>query len=97
MLPESKKKNYKPGHFSFNVKNSGRCENCEGNGYIKIKMNFLSDIQVKCNVCNGKRYKNEILSIFYKNKNISDILDMDISEALSFFKIILKLKKLFMY
>jgi excinuclease ABC subunit A len=75
-LPESKARGYKPGRFSFNVK-GGRCENCEGDGVIKVEMHFLSDVYVTCDVCNGKRYNRETLEVKYKNKTISDILGYD--------------------
>ncbi len=82
--PEAKIKRFNPGHFSFNVV-GGRCEECKGDGLIKIEMNFLSDIYIKCNSCRGKRFKPEILEIYYKNKNISDVLEMTVEEALDFF------------
>jgi len=84
-LPDSKIKGYKPGRFSFNVK-GGRCESCEGDGIIKIEMNFLPDVYVKCEICNGKRYNRETLEIKYKGKSISDVLDMDVDEAIGFFE-----------
>ena len=84
-LPDSKVKGYKPGRFSFNVK-GGRCESCEGDGIIKIEMNFLPDVYVTCEVCSGKRYNRETLEITYKGKSISDVLDMDVDEALVFFE-----------
>ncbi|MDR2542023.1 MAG: excinuclease ABC subunit UvrA [Treponema sp.] len=83
-LPDSKMRGYKPGRFSFNVK-GGRCEHCEGDGTIKIEMNFLPDVYITCDVCHGKRFNRETLEIRYKGKNISDILDMTIEEAASFF------------
>ncbi|MCL2209471.1 MAG: excinuclease ABC subunit UvrA [Treponema sp.] len=83
-LPESKMKGYKPGRFSFNVK-GGRCENCEGDGTIKIEMNFLPDVYITCDVCQGKRFNRETLEIRYKGKNICDVLDMTIEEAAVFF------------
>jgi len=83
-LPEAKIKGYKAGHFSFNVI-GGRCEACSGDGYVKIEMQFLSDIYVKCEVCQGKRYNKEALEIYYKDKNIVDVLDMTIEEAMIFF------------
>ena len=86
-LPESKTRGYKPGRFSFNVK-GGRCENCEGDGLIKVEMHFLSDVYVTCDVCNGKRYNRETLEVRYKDKNISDVLDMTVFEAVEFFKAI---------
>ena len=83
-LPESKIRGYKPGRFSFNVK-GGRCESCEGDGIIKIEMNFLPDVYVTCEVCKGARYNRETLEIKYKGKNIADILNMSVEEALNFF------------
>lgn len=82
---EAKVRGYKPGRFSFNVK-GGRCEACKGDGVIKIEMNFLSDVYVKCDVCKGKRYNRETLEVKYKGKTISDVLDMSVSEALEFFE-----------
>jgi excinuclease ABC subunit A len=84
-LPESRKRGYKAGRFSFNVK-GGRCEACAGDGIIKIEMHFLPDIYVTCEVCRGKRFNRETLDIHYKGKNIADVLDMTVSEALSFFE-----------
>jgi excinuclease ABC subunit A len=84
-LPDSKIKGYKPGRFSFNVK-GGRCESCEGDGIIKIEMNFLPDVYVTCEICNGKRYNRETLEIKYKGKSISNVLDMDVDEAIGFFE-----------
>ena len=84
-LPESKIKGYKPGRFSFNVK-GGRCESCEGDGIIKIEMNFLPDVYVTCEVCKGARYNRETLEIKYKGKNIADVLNMSVEEATIFFK-----------
>ena len=81
---ESKVRGYKPGRFSFNVK-GGRCEACKGDGLVKIEMNFLSDVYVKCDVCKGKRYNRETLEVKYKGKTISDVLDMSVKEALEFF------------
>lgn len=89
---ESKKRGYKPGRFSFNVK-GGRCEACSGDGIIKIEMHFLADVYVPCEVCNGKRYNRETLDIRYKGKNIADILDMTVEEALEFFKNIPRIHK----
>jgi len=82
---ESRKRGYKPGRFSFNVK-GGRCEACHGNGIIKIEMHFLADVYVPCEVCKGKRYGRETLQVSYKGKNISDVLEMTVEEALEFFK-----------
>ena len=83
--PDAKAKGYKKGRFSFNVK-GGRCEACSGDGIIKIEMNFLPDIYVPCEVCDGKRYNRETLDVKYKGKNIFDVLDMTVEEALDFFK-----------
>ncbi|MCE7698349.1 MAG: ATP-binding cassette domain-containing protein, partial [Methanobacterium paludis] len=90
--PESKKRGYKPGRFSFNVK-GGRCEACSGDGIIKIEMHFLADVYVPCEVCQGKRYNRETLDVRYKGKNIADILEMTVEEALDFFKNIPKIHK----
>jgi excinuclease ABC subunit A len=86
-LPDSKARGYKPGRFSFNVK-GGRCENCQGDGTIKIEMNFLPDVYITCDVCQGKRFNRETLDIRYKGKNIADVLDMTIEEAAEFFEYI---------
>ncbi len=83
-LPESRIRGYKPGRFSFNVK-GGRCEACEGNGLIKIEMHFLPDVYVTCDVCRGKRFNRDTLEIKYKDKNIADVLDMSVNQALAFF------------
>ncbi|HCD53150.1 MAG TPA: excinuclease ABC subunit UvrA [Balneolaceae bacterium] len=83
-LPEAKIRGYDQGRFSFNVK-GGRCETCQGDGVRKIEMNFLPDVYVTCETCNGKRYNRETLEIYYKGKNISDVLQMPISEAVEFF------------
>lgn len=88
---ESKVRGYKPGRFSFNVK-GGRCEACKGDGLVKIEMNFLSDVYVKCDVCKGKRYNRETLEVKYKGKTISDVLDMSVKEALEFFDSIPSIK-----
>ena len=84
-LPESKIRGYKPGRFSFNVK-EGRCNTCEGGGMRLIEMNFLPDVYVECEECLGKRYQRETLEIMYKGKNISDVLDMNVNEGVEFFK-----------
>ena len=83
--PLSKQRGYKPSHFSFNVE-SGRCDTCEGEGEIKIEMQFMADIFLKCESCFGKRFKQEVLEVEHKGKNIFDILDMTVEEALEFFK-----------
>jgi excinuclease ABC subunit A len=84
-LPEAQIRGYKPGRFSFNVK-GGRCETCQGAGVKTIEMNFLPDVYVRCETCNGKRYNRETLEIRYKGKSISDVLDMTIDNALEFFE-----------
>lgn len=84
-LPESQTRGYKPGRFSFNVK-GGRCEACKGDGVIKIEMHFLPDVYVECDICKGKRYNRETLEIRFKNKSISDVLDMTVEEGVDFFK-----------
>ncbi|ORX23804.1 excinuclease ABC subunit A [Thermoanaerobacterium sp. PSU-2] len=89
--PDAKMRGYKPGRFSFNVK-GGRCEACSGDGIIKIEMNFLPDVYVPCEVCKGNRYNRETLDIKYKGKNISDVLNMTVEEALEFFANIPRIK-----
>ena len=84
-LPEAQIRGYKPGRFSFNVK-GGRCEACGGNGYKTIEMNFLPDVMVPCEVCQGKRYNRETLEVRYKGKSIADVLDMTINQAVEFFQ-----------
>ncbi len=88
---EAKMRGYKNGRFSFNVK-GGRCEACSGDGIIKIEMQFLSDVYIPCEVCKGKRYNRETLEVKYKGKNIADVLDMTVEEALEFFENIPKIK-----
>ena len=83
-LPESKIRGYMPGRFSFNVK-GGRCENCQGQGQLQIEMQFLPDIYVTCEVCEGARYNRETLQVRYRDKSIADVLDMTVSEGLEFF------------
>jgi excinuclease ABC subunit A len=83
--PEANVRGYKAGRFSFNVK-GGRCENCQGDGIIKIEMHFLPDVYVTCEVCDGRRYNREALEITYKGKNISDVLNMTIEQAVDFFE-----------
>ncbi|MGY6703666.1 excinuclease ABC subunit UvrA [Roseinatronobacter sp.] len=84
-LPESKARGYKPGRFSFNVK-GGRCEACQGDGVLKIEMNFLPDVYVTCETCKGARYNRETLEILFKGKSIADVLDMNVEEAQGFFQ-----------
>ena len=83
--PEARMRGYQPGRFSFNVK-GGRCEACKGDGIIKIEMQFLPDVYVPCEICKGKRYNRETLEVKYKGKNIAEVLDMTVSQALEFFK-----------
>ncbi len=90
-IPDSRVRGYRPGRFSFNVP-GGRCETCKGDGLIKVAMHFLPDIYVPCEVCKGKRYNRETLNISYKGKNISDVLDMTVAQALEFFGSIPHLK-----
>ena len=82
---EAKMRGYKKGRFSFNVK-GGRCEACKGDGILKVEMHFLSDVYVPCEVCHGKRYNRETLEVKYKGKNIYDVLDMTVEEAIEFFQ-----------
>lgn len=91
-LPDSKARGYKPGRFSFNVA-GGRCEHCQGDGNLKIEMHFLPDVFVTCDVCKGKRFNKETLAVHYKGKNIFDVLNMSVSEALEFFSAIPKIKR----
>jgi excinuclease ABC subunit A len=83
-LPESQMRGYAPGRFSFNVK-GGRCEACTGDGLVKIEMHFLPDVYVPCDVCRGRRYNRETLDVYYKGKNIADVLDLTVDDALEFF------------
>ena len=83
-VPESRARGYEAGRFSFNVK-GGRCEACQGDGVIKVEMHFLADVYVPCDVCKGKRYNRETLEIRFKGKNIQEVLDMTVEEALPFF------------
>lgn len=83
-VPVSRERGYGPGRFSFNVK-GGRCEACQGDGVIKVEMHFLPDIYVPCDVCHGHRYNRETLEVQYKGKNIRDILEMTVEQALEFF------------
>ncbi|MCK8115390.1 excinuclease ABC subunit UvrA [Anaerosoma tenue] len=91
---ESKARGYAPGRFSFNVR-GGRCEACKGDGQIKIEMHFLPDVYVPCEVCKGARYNRETLQVTYKGKNVADILDMSVEEAVSFFENIPKIRRKF--
>lgn len=90
--PEAKRRAYGPGRFSFNVK-GGRCEACEGDGVKKIEMHFLPDVYVQCDICKGRRYNTETLEVCYKGKNISDVLDMTVSEGVTFFEHLPKISK----
>jgi excinuclease ABC subunit A len=83
-VPEARLRGYRPGRFSFNVK-GGRCEACQGEGYIQIEMQFLPDVTVPCEACKGKRYNNEALEVHFKGKNIADVLDMTVEEALDLY------------
>jgi len=83
--PLGKQRGYKPSHFSFNV-DGGRCDNCEGEGEIKVEMQFMADIYLTCEVCHGKRFKHEVLEVEYQGKTIADVLDMTVGEAIDFFK-----------
>ena len=89
---EARARGYKPGRFSFNVK-GGRCEVCRGDGQIKIEMHFLPDVYVPCEQCHGKRYNRETLEVRFKGKNIAEVLEMRISEALEFFEHIPKIRR----
>ncbi|MBS7405308.1 MAG: excinuclease ABC subunit UvrA, partial [Oxalobacter sp.] len=84
-VPQARERGYTAGRFSFNVK-GGRCESCQGDGVIKVEMHFLPDMYVPCDVCHGKRYNRETLEIAYKDKNISDVLNMTVEEAFEFFR-----------
>ena len=90
--PEARSRGYKPGRFSFNVK-GGRCEACQGDGLIKVEMHFLADIYVLCDVCKGKRYNDETLQVFYKGKNIHQVLDLTVEDALVFYDAIPPIKR----
>ncbi|MCD6449379.1 MAG: excinuclease ABC subunit UvrA [Thermotogaceae bacterium] len=92
MIPEARARGYTKSRFSFNLK-GGRCEACQGQGYIKIEMLFMPDVYVECDVCHGKRYNSETLQVRYKGKNIADVLEMSVDQALEFFKNIPKIRK----
>lgn len=92
-MPEAKRRGYKPGRFSFNVK-GGRCEECQGDGILKIQMQFLPDIYVKCEVCGGKRFNEDTLQVKFKGKNIAEVLDMSVDEAVEFFDAMPKIKNI---
>ncbi len=91
-MPEAKRRGYKPGRFSFNVK-GGRCEKCQGDGILKIQMQFLPDIYVKCEECNGNRFNEDTLEVKFKGKNIAEVLNLSVAQALDFFSAIPKIKR----
>lgn len=90
--PDARARGYGPGRFSFNIR-GGRCEACTGDGLVRIEMHFLPDVYVPCEVCKGRRYNRETLEVYYKNKNIYDVLEMTVDEALPFFESLPKLRK----
>lgn len=90
-MPMSKNRNFKPSHFSFNV-DGGRCDACQGEGYVTIEMQFMADIHLKCESCGGKRFKEDILSVYFQEKNIDDVLQMTVDDALMFFNSPVKTK-----
>ena len=94
ITPEAKMRGYKPGRFSFNVK-GGRCEACHGDGIIKIEMHFLPDVYVPCEICEGKRFNRETLEVRYKGKNIAQVLEMTVDEAVEFFQVVQKIARKF--
>ena len=94
ITPEAKMRGYKPGRFSFNVK-GGRCEACRGDGIIKIEMHFLPDVYVPCEICEGKRYNRETLEVRYKGKNIAQVLEMTVDEAVDYFQVVQKIARKF--
>jgi excinuclease ABC subunit A len=91
-VPDARLRGFQPGRFSFNVR-GGRCENCAGDGQMKIEMHFLPDVYVTCEVCKGKRYNRETLEVRYKGRSISDVLEMSVDEALEFFQNIPPIKR----
>jgi excinuclease ABC subunit A len=95
ITPEAKMRGYKQGRFSFNVK-GGRCEACRGDGIIKIEMHFLPDVYVPCEICEGKRYNRETLEVRYKGKNIAQVLDMTVDEAVEFFQVVQRIARKFL-
>jgi excinuclease ABC subunit A len=93
MLPEAKMRGYKPGRFSFNVK-GGRCESCQGDGMKKIEMHFLPDVYVQCEECGGRRFNEQTLEVHYKTKNIADVLELSVEDALELFSSIPKITRI---
>jgi excinuclease ABC subunit A len=92
LVPEARMRGYKPGRFSFNVR-GGRCESCDGDGVLKIEMHFLPDVYVTCDVCRGQRYNRETLEVLYKGRNIAEVLDMTVHQALEFFEAVPKVRE----
>jgi excinuclease ABC subunit A len=92
LVPDARMRGYKPGRFSFNV-TGGRCEDCSGDGVLKIEMHFLPDVYVTCDTCGGKRYNRETLEILYKGRSISDVLNMTVHQALEFFHAVPKIRE----
>ena len=91
LTPEARMRGYTPGRFSFNVK-GGRCESCRGEGYTKIEMQFLPDVEIPCDICHGQRYNREALEVHFKDNTIADVLNMTVGEALEFFEAFPKIK-----
>ncbi|MGH2628254.1 MAG: ATP-binding cassette domain-containing protein, partial [Anaerolineales bacterium] len=92
LTPDARMRGYKPGRFSFNIR-GGRCEACEGDGIVRIEMHFLPDVYVPCEVCKGKRYNRETLEVFFRGKNIAEVLEMSVDEALAFFENVPRIRR----